>query len=193
MTVLITRPIASGRLLAERLTALGYETMLEPLLVIEPVTNPLPDFSRFTALLFTSANGIAMLSDAVRSELLIIPCFCVGDSTAEAARAAGFVHVHSAQGAGEDLARLIMQHYPAAQISLLHICGMETDPSVQSALRTAGYQIANWAVYRAVPQTSFSTRLHDALLQQRINTVLLFSPRTAQTFASLSAGSGVPM
>lgn len=193
MTVLITRPVASGRLLAERLTGMGYHTILEPLLAIEPVTKPPPELSRFAGLLFTSSNAITMLPDAARLEAKAIPCFCVGDNTAASARAAGFKMVYSAQGAGDDLARLIKQHYPAPETSLLHICGIDTDPTVQSSLLAARYQLATWAVYRAVPRASFSSELCNTLQQQRIKAVLLFSPRTAQTFIAMCTTCTAPL
>lgn len=58
-----------------------------------------------TALTFTSINGVEAF--AVLSRQRDLPVFTVGDATAEAARAAGFDDVQSADGALGDLAELI--------------------------------------------------------------------------------------
>jgi uroporphyrinogen-III synthase len=188
MTVLITRPAASGRLLADRLTGLGYRTYHEPLLTITPVTGECPDVSHYHALIITSANALAMLSAQMLQSLRRLPCYCVGDMTAAAARAAGFTTVCSAQGAGADLAQLIMQRIAPGR-RLLHACGLTIDPAVQTLLAEAGYQVTSWPVYQAVPQTALSEPLHQALHKNIIKAALFFSPRTAQLFMSLTAAA----
>ena len=45
------------------------------------------------------------------SELLLLPVLTVGRSSAEAARAAGFVNVESADGDGEDLVRQVATRF----------------------------------------------------------------------------------
>ena len=186
MSILVTRPAASGHILCQKLTALGYDVMHEPMLAIKPVVSVPPDFTSFAALLITSANALAMLPDVARREAQQLPCLCVGDATAAAARAAGFTEVHSAKGAGADLAQLVQRHFPQSHAHFLHICGAETDSTVQTLLHAAHYQVTSWVVYQAIPQTAFSPTLSEALAQNFIKVVLLFSPRSAHIFVTLA-------
>lgn len=75
------------------------------MLAVRPIVQPAPDLTAFTALAFTSPNGVAVFADLTADRSL--PVFAVGDATAERARLAGFETVSSASGALADLAWLI--------------------------------------------------------------------------------------
>ena len=98
-----TEPGASGT--AARLAALGFEPLIAPVLAVRALVQPAPDLTGFTALAFTSPNGVAAFAALTPDRSL--PVFAVGDATAERARQAGFRTVASAAGALPDLARMI--------------------------------------------------------------------------------------
>lgn len=103
--VWVTRAEPGAARTAARLRDMGFEPLVQPLLEVETLTPPLPDLDRFAALVFTSANGVAAF--AALTPRRDRPVFTVGETTATAARTAGFVGVRSADGDLADLARLI--------------------------------------------------------------------------------------
>ena len=109
--VWITRAQPGAARSAARLTALGYEPIVAPLLTIRALPEALsqaPDLTTVAALAFTSPNGVEAFAALVPAPLLRDrPVFAVGDTTAEAARDAGFTDARSAAGDIHGLARLI--------------------------------------------------------------------------------------
>src|SRR5947207_15010339 len=105
MRALVTRPRGESAELAEALGRRGIDALIEPLLAIEYRDAPSPDFSAVQAVLVTSGNGVRALARLTGERT--VPLFAVGAASAAAARAAGFAHVASADGAVDDLARLV--------------------------------------------------------------------------------------
>src|SRR5436305_15154041 len=108
MRLLLTRPEHDAEHTAAVLRAHGHEVLLAPMLRIEPVV-PI-DFGTdaFAAVVMTSANAARALANHLRrDELQKLPAFVVGRRTAEAARAAGFRDVTSADGNLDELVRVI--------------------------------------------------------------------------------------
>lgn len=118
--------------------------------------------------------------------LLALPCFCVGEHTAAAARQAGFGDVRISAGNGLDLAEAVRAALPPSR-SVLHIAGADTASAGRDQLAAWGYAISSWQVYRAVPATVLSPRLSQALREEELGVALFFSPKTAALFASLAA------
>ncbi len=69
MRVLVTRAEPGAAETATRLAALGHEAIRAPMLTIENIAAD-ADLSRFVALLFTSANGVAAFSQASSTRAL---------------------------------------------------------------------------------------------------------------------------
>ena len=103
----ITRPEPDAERTAETLRAHGHYVLIAPMLRFEPVQGDLPD-QTFEAVVMTSANAArALQARPCHLQLTSLPTFTVGRHTAEAARASGFVEVHSADGDRNDLAKLL--------------------------------------------------------------------------------------
>jgi len=135
----------------------------------------------------TSANAAPALSAPARQ----LPLFAVGDTTARAAEAAGCRTVISATGSGADLARLIARRCRPERGTLLHLSGEHVRPGLAAELAAAGFDLRRQVVYRAVPARALSAPVVEALARRRVEAVLLFSPRTAQTFVELIARHGL--
>jgi len=104
--LLLTRPLAQSLAYAEDLRAKygrGLTVLISPLTQIVPLNAPL-DLGGITGLIFTSQNGAQAFAARVAARDL--PAFCVGERTAECARALGFTAM-SADGSVQDLAGLI--------------------------------------------------------------------------------------
>ena len=82
--ILLTRPRKASLLWASRLSARNYDSLIEPLLHIEPTTAPRPA-GDYQAVLLTSTNAPENLDTANSADLFSLPCFCVGAATGAAA------------------------------------------------------------------------------------------------------------
>lgn len=100
----MTRAQPGADATAERLRERGLVALVEPLfaLVSLPATPP----EDFAALAFTSANGVRAF--AALSAARDRPAFCVGDATAAAAKAVGYLDVRSAGGDVDALLALLL-------------------------------------------------------------------------------------
>src|SRR4051812_20956438 len=98
MRLLVTRPEPEGERTAAQLRARGCDVVVAPLLRLQSIAAEI-DGSRWDGLALTSANAVRSLAGHPRlPALLEVPVFAVGRRTAEAARAAGFAKVVSADG-----------------------------------------------------------------------------------------------
>ena len=183
MRVLVTRPKEDAAGLAEALTALGCEAVLEPLFHVEFMDTAALDLSDVHALLLTSANGARALSRRDVSREL--PVYAVGDATASAAREAGFEQVHSADGGVDQLAELVMDRMPPDAGVLLHVAGSEVAGDLGGALESAGYGYRRAVLYRAVPVKGLTAATVAALKDGDIDAVVFYSPRSAETCIEL--------
>jgi uroporphyrinogen-III synthase len=190
MRILITRPIEDARPLADALEERGIEVLIEPLLEIRHLEDAEIDLDGVQALLFTSANGVrAFAALSPRRELKV---FTVGDGSADAARQAGFPNVESAKGDVEALAALVVDRLKAADGVLFHAAGTVTAGDLKTRLEGLGYQVRRAQLYEAKIATALSTETRANLTLGGIDAVLLFSPRTAATFADLWQAAGSP-
>lgn len=193
MKILVTRPAADAVPLAEALAARGHEVIAEPLLTVrdEPGAAAALDLALpgAQAILFTSANGVrAFAAAASRRDL---PVFAVGDTTAAAARVAGFTAVESAQGDVEDLAALVQTRLKPANGPLLHAAASEVAGDLAGQLGAGGFEVRRVVVYRTEPAAELSEAAIDALASGNLAAALFFSPRTASTFVSLVEQAGL--
>jgi uroporphyrinogen-III synthase len=161
--------------------------LIEPLLTIERVPGVAPQLEGVQALVMTSANAAPALSAPAGQ----LPLFAVGAATAMAAKRAGCSRVVAAAGSGADLARLIAQRCRPEHGAILHLSGEHVRPGLAEGLAAAGFALRRQVVYRAVAARALSPAAIEALVQRQVDAVLLFSPRTAQTFVELIARHGL--
>jgi uroporphyrinogen-III synthase len=187
MRLLVTRPEPDNERTAKSLRAQGHEVVLAPLLSIEAIANADLGPSRFAAILLTSANGArAAASHARRGELMNLPVLTVGRGSAEAARAAGFTDVTSADGDARDLARLAAERFAGAKAPLLYLAG--EDRSGEMAV--PGVEVRTVMIYRAGKAAHFPAEAHDALVSGTIDGVLHFSRRSVESYLECGRNLG---
>lgn len=170
MKVLILRPQPGADQTAARARALGLEPLVSPLFTVRPLDWTPPDPAAFDAVLLTSANAPRHGGDAM-TPFLGLPCYAVGESTAEVARAAGFTDLRTGPSDG---AALVEMAAADGRASAVHFGGRE-----HVALRHPAVTVIAIAVYAADPVASLPEGTGDAL-------VLLHSPRAAALFAGLA-------
>ena len=181
--LLVTRPEADGERTAALLRARGHEVMLAPLLRIEHLDFELPD-QAWSAVVMTSANAARAVADHPRRDMLTaLDAFVVGRHTAEAARAAGFRTVHSADGDKDDLADFLRARFGAQSAPLLYLAAEER----AGDLAVGGVPIATVVAYRAVMAERFAPAVAAALTQGALDGVLHFSARSVQAYLDCAA------
>lgn len=183
--ILVTRSEPGASETGGRLRAIGFEVVVEPVFAIAPVEAEVPPFD---ALAFTSANGVRRF--ALLSPRRDVPVFCVGDRTAEVARAMGFAEAVSAGGDVNALADLAIRRLPAGAM-LLHAGNEESRGDLAGRVQAAGRNAEFLAVFRAIPAASPGPRLAQHLTgAARFDAVLVHSPRAGEILAQQAAGSG---
>ncbi|MEY4982975.1 MAG: hypothetical protein RIR62_1241 [Pseudomonadota bacterium] len=180
LPVLLTRPEAAGdRFAAELAAAFGDGLVV----VTSPLLAPhflMPALPQAEALVLTSETAVAAAVRLRDAGARLPPrAWCVGDRTAEAARAAGF-GATSAKGDADALVALILS--TGGRGPFLHLHGAETRGDVVGRLQAAGLSATGVVVYdqRPMALTDAARALLDATGPVLVP---LFSPRTAALFA----------
>lgn len=180
MRLLVTRPEPDGERTGAALRARGHDVLLAPLLRVEAVACDL-DQAAYGAVVMTSANAArAVAAHPSRAALVALRAFTVGRRTAEAALAAGFADVRSADGDKADLAALLRAEYEAARGPLLYLAG--EDRAGELDLSASGIAVVTAVIYRAAAAERFPDAVAAALAAGAIDGVLHFSRRSAETY-----------
>jgi len=190
MRLLITRPEPDAALLADELRARGHEPVIAPLMAIAP--RPFAfDTEGIAGVLFTSANGVRAFAEMIGTPPRDIPVYAVGPASAEAARAAGWGDVTPAGGDVHSLAALVTGRVAPGAGRLLHLSGKAAAGDLAGDLSARGYDVARVIAYEAQAAAALPAEAADALRANRLDGVLLFSPRTARLYAELVAAAGL--
>lgn len=167
------RPEPGASATLERALALGLDAFKVPLFEVHKLAWQTPNPQVFDALLLTSANA-SRLGGRQLCELRVLPAYAVGESTAAAAKSAGFA-VSAAGNAGVEA--LLDSIDPAMR--LLHLCGRN--------------RIAIEAAQSIVAVPVYESRVIDHvdnLEQFRDCVALVHSPRAARRLAELAPDRG---
>lgn len=183
----ITRAQPGADVTAERVRALGHDAVVAPLLAVSVLPDVRVDLNGVAALAFTSANGVRAFADASGERGLKV--FAVGAATAQAARAAGFKSVLSADGDVEALAEGIAARRGELRGAVLHPGAAEPAGDLAGALERQGVEARRLVLYETAPVEVAPTEA-EALTQS--DAVLLHSPRAAQVLARLLKAHPAP-
>lgn len=180
LPVIVTRSQPGARETADHLTALGFMPILSPMLqIVETGFDPAA-LAGVRHLILTSVNGLIALRDVKLAEDLRV--WCVGPSTAGAARAAGFTDVIEGRGNADDLARLILASSPEG--SLLHVANEAAAGNLVATLRSAGLDARFAAPYRTDPAATLSAPALAALTGPDPVVLLVHSAKAAAAVAA---------
>lgn len=190
--LLVTRPEEDSAPLADALAALGHEAVMAPLLTIRFLDDASLPEGAWQAILVTSANGARALGRRRDAQsLLQLPVFAVGAASADAARAAGFVHVEAAGGDVETLAEHVAEVLVPEKGPLLHVAGSVVAGDLTALLGAKGFQVVRAVLYEASIAQTLPDAARKALEGGKLDGVILYSPRTARGFAALVTAAGL--
>jgi uroporphyrinogen-III synthase len=186
--LLITRPEPDAERTAEALRAHGHDVLIASMLRFEPVQCDLPD-QTFEAVVMTSANAArALEARPYPIPLTALPAFTVGRRTAAAARAIGFVEVHSAHGDRNDLAKLLSGQFGGSHAKVVYLCG--EDRAGDLGIAVSSLTVVTVVVYRMVKAEQFPELIQAALSQREIDGVMHFSKRSAEAYMDCARRCG---
>jgi uroporphyrinogen-III synthase len=178
MRVLLTRPLDDSLVLSEQVSRQGHQSIISPVLKIATVAWELPD-EEIDALVLTSHHAVPVQH---LDQLGPIPCFCIGERTTAAARAAGFTVAADGEGNRNGLVRKIADVKPR---HILFLSGEQERGDMIAELAAVHIPATRRIVYRAESVTAFTPEAVTALQQNEIDWVLLYSPRSAGLFCQL--------
>lgn len=183
LTVWITRAEPGAGATAERVRAQGWRPVVSPLLRVQPLPDVHLDLTGVGALAFTSANGVRAFAEIEGKR--DIKVFAVGGGTAEAAKAAGFRQVYSADGDVGALAARIAARKSELDGVVLHPAASEPAGDLTGELTAAGVEARTVPLYESVltaPPADFLDNLEE------LDVVLLHSPKAAKALAGVLRG-----
>jgi uroporphyrinogen-III synthase len=186
--VLVTRPEPDGERTAQKLRAHGCDVLLAPVLQIELIVDADLGAGPWDAIALTSANSAE--AHPRREELVALPVLTVGRRTAEAARAAGFTDVASADGNERALATLISTRYRGG-IKILYLAGEDRAGELAAAVAATGIKVDIVVVYRAVASQHLAPSVAAALAAGTVDGVIHFSRRSAAIYLDCARAAGV--
>ena len=184
MRLLLTRPSEDADAFAALLRARGHVPVVAPTMEVRLHDGPEIALTNVQAVLATSANGIRAL--ARRTKRRNIPVYAVGPQTAEAAKSAGFKIVHNSEGDSAALVEFVAERADPLKGALFHAAGAETAGRLRQGLQAKGFSVESEVLYDAVPLSALPDSAKQALQIGALDGVLLFSPRSAKTFATLT-------
>ena len=181
---LITRPREDVAAVAAAVMRRGVMPVISPVMTVEQLDVEIDrDIERCQALLFTSGNGVRAFCRL--SERRDKHAYVVGSATAALARDSGFALITSADGNSSDLARMVAGNLSAYDGPLFHAAGTAVAGDLSRQLDEAGFETVRRTLYAANPVDRLPHEAEIALREDRLDYVLLFSPRTAKVFGRL--------
>lgn len=188
MRLLVTRPEPEAERTAAALRARGHSVLVSPLLRLAPAEEMRLYQEAWAGVLITSANALKVLTPPEIEALAALPLLAVGQRTAEAARAAGFSDVRSADGDAAALARLAAESFAPGDRPLAYLAGDARAFDLPAALAAQGIPVHPLVVYRMVATDGLSEPARAALLARELDGVLHYSRRSAAAYLASADG-----
>lgn len=188
MRVLVTRAAPECHDTALRVSELGHEAIVSPVLEIESLSFVF-DAAGVQALAFTSAAGVRAFAHVVAGRNW--PVLAVGEATADAARDERFTDVRIGAGTGAGIVALARALDPKAG-AIVHISGEDIASDVVNDLCAAGFTARRVIAYRAAFAKSLAPYALELLRRANAEAAILFhSARGAEAFIALAHAAGV--
>ncbi|MBF0622178.1 MAG: uroporphyrinogen-III synthase [Magnetococcales bacterium] len=198
-TVVITRPAHQSAKTAQLIKQFNGQSIIAPLLSIQPPQDPKPlasaldNLDRYDAILFTSANGAQPILDRWPTPPdTMPPLYAIGEKSAESLRKAGYTCLTPDHGPSnaESLARFILSTSEPKQIKRFLFLRAEQGKEILTTLLTeAGHKVNLVFAYRTSPAESMPEAIEQTLQKEIVPAVLLLSLKTAENFLDLLRSS----
>ena len=157
----------------------GFEAVSSPLLTIHALDAELPSAKDFDSIVLTSRHAARLITD---KNLLALPCFAVGEATAQAASEAGFKSIIAGETNAADLTETIKKNPPTR---LLWLSGEDISYDIKAGLEADNIVCERYPLYKAELVDDFTPTALKALKAGDIGVVLIHSARTGEQFKKL--------
>ena len=188
MHLLVTRPQPDATELIEGLQQAGHVVSYFPLLEIKFQAQVKLPKAMPQAVLVTSANGARALKNHRQMPgLADTLAITVGPASARAARQAGFNNI-AQTGRGDVIGVIayVREHLSPTDGPLLYASGAKTSGDLVGELQGSGFDVDRVVLYQAEPAASLPQKICQLVNRGELDGVLLFSPRTAKIWISLT-------
>ena len=180
MHILLTRPLEDCSNLILKFKELGHTVSHLPVIKIKKVEYNEPNYSEYSAIIFTSSNSIKNLNlDNLNKT---IRCFCVGSTTEKFARSSGFQNVIAADGNVRALKELILQNHDKKDGKILYVSGEFISFNLDEDLRNEGYEIMRIVNYSVDYNDEINSSIIDELKKNIPDSVYVYSENSAKNF-----------
>jgi uroporphyrinogen-III synthase len=214
VAVLVTRPDPDNQATAAALRAKGFAVLLAPMLRFEAVAIEEQVDAHYEGVIATSANALrAIEAHPIRTRLLDLPLFTVGEHTADVARAIGFRDILVGKEARERgasaLPALVEKRLAAArrgdkrpnkkraerqdkpQDTLLYLAGADITRDLSGDLGERGFTVITHTTYRMVAVPRLPREVCEAFAADGVEAILHYSQRSARAFVAAARADGV--
>ncbi|MEL6979313.1 MAG: uroporphyrinogen-III synthase [Pseudomonadota bacterium] len=188
--VMVTRPQPEAAETALQLEAMGYRAILAPALRRERLERAeAADLNGAQGAAFTSAAAARAFAEdagadpALRVLQRDVAAYCVGERTADAARAAGFSSVACGPGDAAGLLARLEALDPAAG-GLAVFRGREVATNLAAPLAQRGFTISQKRLYAAIASKDLPAEAQAELSAGTAQAALFLSARTVEAFAA---------
>lgn len=191
--VVVTRPTTAMRDLVSRLRARGAHVIEAPMIRVEYTDlDTLPDFTRYSWIVFTSLHGVRGFARSLDAHGLDARSLsdnriaAVGPKTAHELRARLGLRadlVPSEHRAAALVRELSAQIAPGEHV--LFSCGSLARDELPEGLRDAGINVAELEVYKTLPNHPGQRVVNT--IERGVDAVVLYSPSGARALADLHA------
>ena len=183
MHILLTRPLEDCSNLILKFKELGHTVSHLPVIKIKKVQYKEPNYSEYSAIIFTSSNSIKNLKlDNINKTL---KCFCVGSTTEKLARASGFQNVIAADGNVRALKELILQNHDKKNGKILYVSGELISFNLEEDLRKEGYEIIRIINYSVEHNDEIKDDLIEELKKNIPDIVYVYSENSSKSFLNI--------
>jgi uroporphyrinogen-III synthase len=180
LPVIVTRAEPGASETMARLAAMDVTPIASPMLSLARLDVDMPDLSGVQHLVFTSANSVRFFTEA--SSVRAAKAWCVGPSTAGAAREAGFAAVYEGAGDAAALAADILVALPEGTEGVLHVANEAAAGDLVARLKEGGLPAEFLALYETRPSEDLTPEA-EAALAAGPACVLIHSAKGAAAFA----------
>ena len=180
MHILLTRPLEDCSEMILKFQSLGHQVSHLPLIRIEKVNHEETNFSRYSGIVFTSANAVKFLTTERLDKN--IKCFCVGNATEKKARSVGFQNTIAAEGNVLNLKELILQNYETKNKPLLYVSGEIISVDLDQQLANEGLSVKRIINYKASHNQVFEENFIEKLKANMPDIVYIYSQNSASSF-----------
>ena len=177
--ILTTRPAEDAFKDINFLESKNLQCISAPMLKIVKLNARLPEPDGFEAIVLTSRHAAPLITNTGFHHL---PCFCVGTSTAAAAKTAGFTHIITGKGDGASLAKTICEH---KHKQIFWASAKDTGFNIKTAVAVAEIAVMRVAVYEAAFIDDFSPAALEAIGGGNVRIVMAHSGRAGARFTHL--------